>query len=111
MYGGQNTEATFGKICEIVISRVVKYQDEEDTKNSAAKKLMESIKKNHPDYFKKITTGENILPKLNFEQALGYVFKIVTESLQSEVQIQDFGDWFEELATEQDGKKVIQLDP
>ena len=81
-----------------MVSRVVKYQDEEDTKYSAAKKLKEGIKKNVPDYDKKITAGERI-PPLNFEEALGLVFKIVTESLQSEVQIQDFRDWFEELAT------------
>ena len=78
MYGGEKAEEKYGKLCEIVVSRVVRYQDEEDTKNSAARKLLESIKK------RKIT-GENILPKLNFDKALEHVFKIVTDSLQSEV--------------------------
>ena len=64
----------------------------------------------------KLTAGVNILPKLNYQEALEFVYQIVTDSLKSEVQIQDFQEWFDELAKEErivGGKteKVIQLDP
>ena len=80
-----------GPIEEITVSRVLKYQDEPDTKLTASKVLKESIKK-------KLLSGVPFkAEKINFEKALSFVHG----AIESEVQIQDFRDWFEELATEE----------
>lgn len=68
------------------MSRVIKYQDDNDSKITAAKKLLDSIKSEYKDYQRKLTAGKNILPKMNYKEALDFVYKIALEN-KSELQI------------------------
>jgi len=58
--------------------------------------LRDIIKKQYPKFEER---GAEPLPALNYLKTLEFMNNIVTNSLGSELNMLDFKDWFNELAT------------
>jgi len=98
-------DPAYGPIESISISRVIKYQEEPGHCITSQGLLRDIIKKQYPK-FEEI--GAEPLPVLNYMKTMEFMNNVVTNSLGSELNMTDFNEWFNELATTERKGELIQ---